>query len=164
MKATVIRVPDQQPGLLMANEQQRTFTLEGAWRSSIAPQVNMTVDLQLDEGGGIRSITVVEPNPLKQVIAEARLAVGRGLADRMTSFISSNMSALLARMQEQHEQVLWWSTYNAVLSGLAARHGVVDSNAYLAATEVANNTHGKRRQPPSSLNTFYRPEWSMDLT
>ena len=57
LKGTIIKTPDTSPGLLVADGQQKTFALEGAWKSQVAPAVNMAVDIELDGAGFITCLT-----------------------------------------------------------------------------------------------------------
>jgi hypothetical protein len=59
-RATIVKVPDASPGLVIVNGQQKTFTLEGIWRSPVAPAANMTVDVEFDPSGAIAGITSVD--------------------------------------------------------------------------------------------------------
>jgi hypothetical protein len=60
IRAAVVKVPDASPGLLIINGQQKSFTLDGVWRSPVAPAPNMTVDVELDPSGAIGAITAVD--------------------------------------------------------------------------------------------------------
>jgi hypothetical protein len=64
LRGTIIKTPDTSPGLLVADGQQKTFTLEGAWKSPVAPAVNMAVDIELDDAGFITGLTAVNPPQL----------------------------------------------------------------------------------------------------
>jgi hypothetical protein len=60
MRGTVIRTPgDQAPGLIAAQGRQWPFTLEGVWRSSVAPSPNQTVEFTTDASGAVTRIVVV---------------------------------------------------------------------------------------------------------
>jgi hypothetical protein len=59
-RGTVIKVPDATPGLLLLNGRQYSFTLEGVWRSAVAPAPNQSVVVDLDNAGVPLSITVVD--------------------------------------------------------------------------------------------------------
>lgn len=59
-RGTMIKVPDATPGLLMVNGNQKPFTLEGVWKSPVAPAPNMTVEVEFDADNNIHSITVVD--------------------------------------------------------------------------------------------------------
>jgi hypothetical protein len=50
-RGTVIKVPDATPGLLIVDGRQLPFSLEGRWRSPVAPAANMSVDVELDPTG-----------------------------------------------------------------------------------------------------------------
>ena len=49
LRETIIRTPDSSPGLLVVDGQQKSFTLEGAWKSPVAPALNMAVDVEPGE-------------------------------------------------------------------------------------------------------------------
>lgn len=57
LQGTIIRTPGNSPGLLVVDGRQKTFTLEGVWKSPVAPAVNMAVEIELDDGGSIRGLT-----------------------------------------------------------------------------------------------------------
>jgi uncharacterized membrane protein len=56
---TIIKIPDSTPGLLIVEGQQKPFTLEGVWKSPVAPAINMAVDVELDGAGLITGLTAV---------------------------------------------------------------------------------------------------------
>jgi hypothetical protein len=60
VRSKIVKIPDTSPGLLFLNGQQKQFTLEGVWKSPVAPAANMTVDVDLDDAGSIAAITVVD--------------------------------------------------------------------------------------------------------
>lgn len=60
MRGTIIKAPDSTPGLLYVQGQQKSFTLEGIWRSPVAPAPNMIVDVDLDAAGNITGLTAVD--------------------------------------------------------------------------------------------------------
>ena len=57
LQGTIIRTPGNSPGLLVVDGRQKTFTLEGVWKSPVAPAVNMAIEIELDDGGSIRGLT-----------------------------------------------------------------------------------------------------------
>lgn len=59
-RGTIVKVPDATPGLLMVNGNQKQFTLEGIWKSPVAPAPNQTVEVELDDTGNIKGISVVD--------------------------------------------------------------------------------------------------------
>ena len=63
-RGTIVKVPDATPGLLMVNGNQKTFMLEGIWKSPTAPSPNQTVDIEIDASGTIAAITVVDAGQL----------------------------------------------------------------------------------------------------
>ena len=99
LRGTIIQVPDSNnPGLLVVDGAQRTFTLEGVWRSAVAPALNQIVDVETASSGTIASLTAVDSRQIakermnqlggaaeehgKQVAALARQGLG-ALATRM---------------------------------------------------------------------------------
>lgn len=59
-RGTIIKAPDSTPGLLFVQGQQKSFMMEGVWRSPVAPAPNMIVDVDLDSSGAITGLTVVD--------------------------------------------------------------------------------------------------------
>jgi hypothetical protein len=98
VRSTIVKVPDASPGLLFLNGQQKQFTLEGVWKSPMAPAPNMTVDVDLDGGGSIAAITVVDA----QQVARERLNQLSGVAQERgkeaAKLAQQGIGALAARM------------------------------------------------------------------
>ena len=65
IRGTIVKVPDATPGLLFVNGQQKSFMLEGIWKSPVAPALNMTVDVELDAAGAVTGVAVVDSQPWK---------------------------------------------------------------------------------------------------
>jgi len=80
VRSTIVKVPDATPGILFINGQQKTFTLDGVWKSPVAPAANMAVDVDLDAAGAVSGISVVEPSQAnKERMAEmSNLAQEKG--------------------------------------------------------------------------------------
>jgi hypothetical protein len=97
-RGTIIKVPDATPGLLLLNGRQCSFTLEGVWRSAVAPAPNQSVIVDLDSAGAPLSITVVD----QQQIAKEKLAELSGVAGERGKVllvqIQNLLSVLAARM------------------------------------------------------------------
>lgn len=64
MRGTIVKVPDATPGLVMISGQQKQFTLEGIWKSPVAPAANQTVDVDLSASGAVIAVTVVDVQQL----------------------------------------------------------------------------------------------------
>jgi hypothetical protein len=97
-RGTIIKVPDATPGLLLLNGRQYAFTLEGVWRSAVAPALNQSVTVELDPNGALLSITVVD----QAQIAKEKLAEFSGVAQErgkvVAGQIQTGIGALAARM------------------------------------------------------------------
>jgi hypothetical protein len=98
VRGTIIKTPDGGPGLLVADGQQKSFTLEGVWKSAVTPAVNMPVDVELDASGSITSLTAVDP----QQVAKERLQqignLAQGRGKEAAEIARQGIGALAARM------------------------------------------------------------------
>jgi hypothetical protein len=97
-RGTIIKVPDTTPGLLIVNGQQLPFTLEGLWKSPVAPAANMSVDVELDSGGSVSAVSAVDA----QQIARERLEQFGGIAQQQgkvaAEMARQGVGAMAARM------------------------------------------------------------------
>ncbi len=98
VRGNIIKVPDNTPGILFADGQQKFFTLSGTWKSPVAPAVNMVVDVEFDGAGSVAAITVVDP----QQLAKERLNQLSGAAQehgkQAAELAKQGIGALAARM------------------------------------------------------------------
>jgi hypothetical protein len=98
VRTTIVKVPDATPGLLFVNGQQKSFTLEGVWKSAVAPAANMSVDVDLDAAGNITAITVVD----SQQLAKERMSqlgdVAQERGKEAAKLAQQGLGALIARM------------------------------------------------------------------
>jgi hypothetical protein len=98
IRGTIIKTPDSSPGLLVVEGQQKTFTLEGAWKSPVAPMVNMAVDIELDGAGFITGLTAVDS---QQAAREKLKQIGGAAQEHGTVAVEKarqGIGALAARM------------------------------------------------------------------
>ena len=70
-RGKVLRDAASGPGLLMLEGQQYHFSLEGIWRSGTRPTPGQVVEVELDGGGKVRSLTPVPDSQLAQELADA---------------------------------------------------------------------------------------------
>lgn len=98
IRGTIVKVPDATPGLLFVNGQQKSFMLEGIWKSPVAPALNMTVDVELDAAGAVTGVAVVD----SQHLAKERLNQLGGVAQvqgkQAAKYAQQGVGALAARM------------------------------------------------------------------
>jgi hypothetical protein len=98
LRGTIIKTPDSNPGLLFVDGQQKPFTLEGIWKSPVAPAVNMPVDVEFDGAGLIVSLIAVDP----QQAAREKLSQFGGVAQERGKeaavLARQGVGALAARM------------------------------------------------------------------
>jgi len=97
-RGTVIKVPDATPGLLIVDGRQLPFSLEGRWRSPVAPAINMSVEVEFDSSGAVASVSVVDA----QQVARERLEQFGGIAQQQgkvaAEIARQGAGALAARM------------------------------------------------------------------
>jgi hypothetical protein len=97
-RGTIIKVPDASPGLLSLNGQQKQFTLEGLWKSPVAPVANMTVDVDLDGAGAITAITVVDSKEVAGQKLNELLELLKVQGTRLLKVLLPALRSLSARM------------------------------------------------------------------
>lgn len=98
-RATVLKVPDTTPGLLFVNGQQKSFQIDGIWRStSVAPAPNLTVQVELNDAGQILSIQPVSESDLvkEQLEKTRKLAEEKGKALAGTAISRVGKEVLIA--------------------------------------------------------------------
>jgi hypothetical protein len=77
VRGTVLRDTNAGPGLLSVDGRQLVFTLEQHWRGATAPTVNAAVEVVLDAGGAVASVTPAST----QLISPQQLADLNALKD-----------------------------------------------------------------------------------
>jgi hypothetical protein len=98
MRGTIVKVPDASPGLLVVNGQQKQFTLEGIWKSPVAPAVNMTVDVDLDSTGSVTAVKVVDAQQLAAEHLKQLGGVAQERGKEAAELAKQGIGALAARM------------------------------------------------------------------
>lgn len=98
VRSKIIKVPDASPGLLFVGGQQKQFMLEGVWKSPVAPVANMTVDVDLDGGGSIAAITVVDPKEVATQKLNEGVEVLKTQGLRFWELLLPALRSLVARM------------------------------------------------------------------
>jgi len=76
-RGKVLRDVSTGPGLLMVEGQQYQFTLEGVWKSEVAPKPSQVVDVDFDQTGKITSITAVSDSQLAKEQADKAKEKGK---------------------------------------------------------------------------------------
>jgi len=74
MRGKLLREPNGGSGLLMVQGQQYKFSLDGVWKSEIAPKAGQDVDVDLDQNLQILSITVISESQIAKEQAEQAMA------------------------------------------------------------------------------------------
>ena len=97
-RGTIIKVPDTSPGLLAYNGQHTPFTIEGIWRSPVAPAINMTVDVATDASGGIVGLSAVDSQQLAKEKLDQFSGVAQERGKQAAEIAKQGVGALAARM------------------------------------------------------------------
>lgn len=97
-RGTIVKVPDTNPGLLFYNGQQKPFTVEGVWKSPVAPAPNMTVDVIVDGAGAITALTVVDSAQLNKERLNQLSSVAQERGKEAAKYAQQGAGALAARM------------------------------------------------------------------
>lgn len=111
-RGKVVRDTSTGTGLIVIDQQQFPFVLEGVWRSEVAPRVNMSVEVGFDGQGQMLSVTAISESQLAReqteeavrVAKEKGQAVGRELLGRFGVGTLAGMAAL----------VCGWFVFNAI--------------------------------------------------
>ena len=98
VRGKIIKVPDTTPGLVVVSGQQKQFTLEGVWKSPVAPAANMTVDVDLDASGSITAVTVVDAQQLAREQMKQLSGVAQERGKEAAEMARQGIGALAARM------------------------------------------------------------------
>jgi hypothetical protein len=98
MRGTIVKVPDASPGLVVVSGQQKQFTLEGIWRSPVAPAANMMVDVDLDATGSVAAVTVVDAQQRAKEQMRQLSGVAQERGKEAADMARQGIGALAARM------------------------------------------------------------------
>ena len=97
-RGTIIKVPDSTRGLVIVNGAQKSFTLEGVWRSPVAPAPNMTVDVELSDTGAVAGISAVDAQQLTKEKLDRFGGIAQQQGKEAAEIAKQGVGALAARM------------------------------------------------------------------
>jgi hypothetical protein len=98
MRGTIVKVPGAGPGLVVVNGQQKQFTLEGIWKSPVAPAANMTVDVDVDASGAVTAVRVVDMQQLAKEQMRQLSGVAQERGKEAAEMARQGIGALAGRM------------------------------------------------------------------
>jgi hypothetical protein len=102
LRGTIVKVPDATPGLLFVAGQQKSFTMEGVWKSPVAPAANQIVDVDMDGAGVITGVAVVDAQQMNRERVGQMAGVagekGKEAAKEAAKMAQQGVGALAARM------------------------------------------------------------------
>lgn len=101
LRGKILKTPDATPGLLFVDGQQKSFEINGVWRSpSIAPLSGQVVDVELDAYGNVLGVSPVTESELAKEQArqavDAAGAKGRQVADTVLARVGKPALIALA--------------------------------------------------------------------
>jgi hypothetical protein len=128
IRATIIKLPDSGPGLLVAGDRQFPFTLDHVWRSAVAPAVNMAVEIEKDAADSVGGIWAVDPQQLAKEsldqFGKAAHRHGRQAAAKATQGVG-NLAARMGKVTLCLTALLWiaffWMPAAGFNAGLFAK-------------------------------------------
>ena len=97
-RGTVIKVPDANPGILLANGQQQYFTLDRVWKSPVAPSANQAVDVEYDNAGAIIAMTVVDQQQLNKERLNQLGGAAQEQSEKAAKLAKEGLGALIEKM------------------------------------------------------------------
>jgi hypothetical protein len=97
-RGNIIKVPDSSPGLLFVNGQQKSFLVEGVWRSPVAPAVNMMVDVEMDGAGVVVALAVVDTQQLSRERMDKMGATAQEQGKQAAEMAKQGYNVLVAKM------------------------------------------------------------------
>jgi hypothetical protein len=93
-RGKILRDTSAGNGLIVADGQQYSFTLEGTWRSEVPPAVGMTIDAEINDAGQITSLRQVPESQMTKEQAQAALTAAKGKGAEIFSGIVARFGAI----------------------------------------------------------------------
>jgi hypothetical protein len=122
IRGKILRDTNAGPGLLSIDRVQHPFTLEAHWRSDTPPKVGMVVEVEMDAGGALLSVTPVADSQLAKEQAElamhAAKAKGGELAAGLTARFGVPTLAAMAAL------LVGWFFLNTVAIQVSSEYGM----------------------------------------
>ena len=97
-RGTVIQVPSATgAGLIFLDGQQISFQIAGIWQSPIAPAINQTVEVSVDDAGDLTRIVVIDA----QTLAREKLSQFAGIAGGQSQLAATQGKAAFEILRER---------------------------------------------------------------
>jgi len=97
-RGTIIKVPGNEPGLILANGKQWPFGMEGVWVSPVAPAANQTVEVTLDAEGHVARVSVVDAQQVAREKFNQFAGVAGEHGQQVAAVAKANFAVVAARM------------------------------------------------------------------
>lgn len=149
-RGKIIRDTNAGPGLLSIEGQQHQFTLEGVWKSDVAPAVNAVVDVDFGDGEKIVSIIVVPESQLAKEQASVAMASAKEHGAQAVSLLVAKfgvdtlvaMALLVVGWFFLNELSVQLSASNSMEIGFWKLLGLLNSNVSVIAAAAVRNNNG----------------------
>jgi hypothetical protein len=121
------------------------FSLDGVWRSAVAPTPNQAVEVELDGAGTLLSVRVLEPQELVQERLSAIGGVAQERGKEMAAHLQRLVTALAARMGTAtlaSAVLVWIAWYLLPAAGIAGMGESIASFSFhtLLGTNLADQS------------------------
>lgn len=121
-RGTLLRDTQAGTGLVIVAGQQHPFTLEGIWRSSEAPAVNMTVEAEFDAQGQLTALYAVPAAQLARERADEAVALLKTRGGAMASGVLARVGVVPLAGVALLALAWWWlATLSVQMGGFKAQ-------------------------------------------
>lgn len=121
-RGKILRDTNAGPGLLSIDLVQHPFTLEANWKSDLPPKVGMVVEVELDAGGAILTVTPVAESQLAKEQAELAVLAARAKGGELAAGLTARFG--VPTLTAMAALVVGWFFLNTVAIQLSSAYGV----------------------------------------
>lgn len=91
VRGTIMRDTNMGTGIVFVNNVQKSFTLEGHWKSPLPPKVGATVAINFDDSGEILSLSVIDETTLAKEQAEKALVMMKANSRNISNILINRL-------------------------------------------------------------------------
>lgn len=92
-RGKIMRDTNAGPGIVYINGEQKSFTLETHWKSSVPPKVGAVVEVNLDDSGSVRTVTVIDEAELAKEQAQKAVDAASVYAKKYSALVLARVGA-----------------------------------------------------------------------
>lgn len=125
-RGRILNDPTAGPGRVMVQGRQHEFGLDGVWKSDALPRPGIVVDVEFDDAGHIRAMTVVPETRLIREQVEAALALARSRGANFGASVLDRFGPMqFAAIGALAIGWIWFLTSGHLASRSYGVHGVI---------------------------------------